>query len=197
MRSGQHQFTHLDFLGPQKISSAIVNGSTVTDTIYHSIADFTFNDLNGNAISFGNQPPSYWVFHFFNTGCAQPCPDVFRNLFDVVRDFKEAPKVKFLSITTQPQNDSISVLTMFEKLNGVKAPQWLLCRGDSLSVDSLMRNSFFLSGNAGNQALSQVFLVDPNRHLRGIYDGSDLMDMRRLKDEIKVLSYETRKNRNK
>lgn len=192
MKTGKHGYSYLDFYGPKQVVDTTINSKGAADTIYHTIHDFTLVDLSGGIVSFEKYNPSYWIFHFFNTGCKEPCSDVFRNLYDVVRDFKEAPKVKFFSITTQPFNDSLPALIKHEKANGILAPQWLVCTGDSLSIDSLMRKSFFLNGNSSNAALNQVFLVDPDKHLRGIYDGSDLMDMRRLKDEIKVLSYETK-----
>jgi protein SCO1/2 len=192
LKQGKHFYRHLDYFGPKKVVINIQHPNQPSDTIYHSVFNFILVDPSGDIVSFQKYNPSYWVFHFFNTSCTSPCNDVFTNLYDVVRDFKQAPKVKFLSITTQPLQDSLPVLLKHEKLNGIVPPQWRICTGDSLMIDSLMRNAFFLSGNKTNVALSTLFLVDSDRHLRGIYDGSDILDVRRLKDEIKILSYESK-----
>lgn len=185
MKEGKHKFRYLEYYGPKHLAA---NG---VDTIYHSITDFALKNTDGNTVSPSNTEPSYWVFQFFNASCQEPCKEVFTNMYDVARDFATAPKVKFVSITTQPFNDSLPVMKHVMKMNSIHPPQWQICTGDSLQIDSLMRNSFFLKGNT-NAALNSVFLVDSKLHLRGIYDGADLLEMKRLKDDIKILSYETR-----
>jgi protein SCO1/2 len=185
LKQGTHHYRLLQFYGPKQL---IPNSK---DTLYHTIADFEFTNPNGQKIGFHHTTPSYWVFHFFNSSCLTPCSEVFKNVYDVVRDFGTAPKVKFLSITTMPQTDSIDKLLTVQKLNSVNPPQWQLCTGDSLQIDSLMRFSFLMQ-QPNNAALNLLFLVDQNKHLRGIYDGENLMEIRRLKDEIKILSYENK-----
>ena len=185
MKEGKHNFRYLEYYGPKHLAT---NG---VDTIYHTLTDFSLKNIEGNSVSLSNTDPSYWVFQFFNASCQEPCKEVFTNMYDVARDFATAPKVKLLSITTHPKNDSIPVLKQVMKMNSIHPPQWQLCTGDSLEIDSLMRTSFFLKGNT-NAALNTVFLVDSKFHLRGIYDGADLLEMKRLKDDIKILSYETR-----
>ena len=190
VNSGRHEFKHLQFFGPKQPFNKTENGKQITDTIYHTVADFNFTDLSNGDVSFQKYNPSYWVITFFHTQCNKPCLDVIANLQEEIqRNYKAIEKVKLISITTNPQTDNISVLRKFEVDNGIISKQWLLCSGDSLATDSLMQNSFFIKTGT-DLSLENVFLVDPDKRIRGIYDGTDVMEMKRLKDEIKVLSYE-------
>ncbi len=192
VNSGKHRYKYLQYFGP-KIP---VSDSTKADTIYHAVADFYLLDVNGNAVSFEQLNPSYWVFSFFNTQCTKPCLNVIANLQEEIqRNFKEVDKVKIISVTTHPATDSL-LLKKFERDNGITSDKWLLCYGDSLATDSLMQKSFFIKTGT-NIALENVYLVDTDKHIRGIYDGTSVMEMRRLKDEIKVLSYEYKQKQEK
>ncbi len=186
VKEGHHRYRFVEYCGPKHLNAA------GTDTIYHTIADFSATDLSQNKVSFEKYNPSYWVFQFFNTGCLHPCDDVFYNLNGLMPDFVDAPKVKFVSISTQPARDNPDSLLALKNKIRITSPQWFICVQDSMLTDSLMRESFFLHGNLNNAALNSVFLVDSYKHLRGIYDGADPMEMRRLKDDIKMLSYEAK-----
>jgi protein SCO1/2 len=191
VKEGTHRYRFPEYYGPKHLNTA------GTDTVYHTIADFSATDLNKNEVTFEKYNPSYWVFQFFNTGCKEPCTDVFYNLNSLIQDFSEAPKVKFVSISTHPLLDIADSLTALKNKIRITSPQWYLCTEDSMTTDKLMRESFFLHGNLNDAALNSVFLVDSYRHLRGIYDGADPMEMRRLKDDIKMLSYETKQKEKK
>lgn len=185
IRTGKPQYRFPEYYGPKHLNAA------GTDTIYHSISNFNAVDMSNNQITFKKYNPSYWVFQFFNTGCEHPCTDVFYNLNGLIQDFTEAPKVKFVSISTQPALDSSAALQTLKNKIRITSPQWFICTEDSMATDTLMRESFFLHGNLNNAALNSVFLVDGYKHIRGIYDGADPMEMRRLKEDIKMLSYES------
>ncbi len=191
IREGDHRYRFLEYYGPKHLNAA------GTDTIYHTIADFAVTDLNNNEVSFEKYNPSYWVFQFFNTQCNHPCNDVFYNLNGLIPDFSEAPKLKFVSISTQPVSDIQDSLIALKNKIRITSRQWYICSGDSSATDKLMRESFFLHGNLKNAALNSIFLVDSYKHLRGIYDGADPLEMRKLKEDIKMLSYETKQKEKK
>lgn len=188
--SGHHRFRYLQYFGPKQPFQKTENGKQVSDTIYHTVSDISVKNLKGETVSFQKYNPTYWVISFFNTQCKETCTKVFSNLQgEIQKDYKGVDKVKIISITTNPVADSVSVLKRFEIQNGILFNRWMLCLADSLMVDSLMQQSFFMKTGT-DLSLENVFLVDPDKHIRGIYDGTDVMEIRRLKDEIKVLSYE-------
>lgn len=102
-------------------------------------------------------------------------------------------KVKFLSVTIDPQEDSPSVLKEYAIKNNADFSNWKFATGDLTYIDELSKEGFFLAvdRNAAYQDgiihSSQLILVDPDLHVRGSYDGIDVDEMNRLFEDIKML----------
>ena len=109
-------------LKPQKIlpvyNPADVNPELVDSTVqykskYHTIADFSFVNQNGDTITQKNYEGKIYVADFFFTTCGSICPKMTTNLADVQKAVLNNPKVMLLSHTVFPETDSIPVLKAF------------------------------------------------------------------------------------
>jgi protein SCO1/2 len=106
-------------------------------------------------------------------------------------EFKNDGRIAFLSHTVDPENDSVPVLKEYEQQNNIDGHQWHLLTGSRKELYDLSKNSYFLgveSDNPDNFEHSEKFvLVDTDKVIRGYYNGTDSLEVEKLKRDIKTL----------
>ncbi len=160
----------------------------------HTIADFKFRDQEGNEVSNQTFEGKIYVTNFFFTTCPSICPKMRKNMQTVLDEFKEDDRVLFLSHTVTPYIDSVPVLKKFAGIHGIDANKWHLVTGSQAAIYDIARTSYFTEEEMGFKYDSTDFLhterfvlVDKDKHLRGMYNGTIALEMQRLIDDIQLL----------
>lgn len=182
----------LPILGPREPVTKVVDGQTVTDTVYHSIADFRL--LNQDSVfidnhTFGN---GVYIANFFFTHCPSICPTMQRNLLKVYEKYKGDERVRFLSHSIDFRHDSPSVLKAYSDKLGVTNDQWQFVTGSKAEVYGLSDSYMVYTKEdadvpGGYDHSGHLLLVDQNRHIRGAYDGTDDAQVQLLLDDLAIL----------
>lgn len=188
----------LPVLGETRFVVKVVNGKTVTDSVYHTIPDFNFVSQYGDTVTAKTMAGKVYVADFFFTSCPTICPKMKVQLKRVYEKFKGNPDVMLLSHTIDPAHDSVPVLREFAQNLGVTGRQWLFVTGDREKIYDIGQNSYMVTAQQDSSAPGGVvhsgafILVDKNRHIRGVYDGTTeagvdqlMTDMNRLLAEYK------------
>lgn len=189
------QEVRLPVLGARQVVPRSVN-TKETDTLYAQIPPFQFIDQDRQRVTQQTFAGKIYVADFFFTSCPSICPKMKTQLLRVYEQFKENKQVMILSHTIDPQHDSVEVLSQYAQLMGVKSEKWHLVTGEKDSIYSVAQKYFVAPIKAGeepggNAVHSGAFvLVDKNRHVRGIYDGTDATQVDRLLKDIPVLLQE-------
>lgn len=187
---GQNNYKSLGYFGAKSF-----NGAT-GDTIYHTVSDFNFTDQLGRLVTEETFKNKIYIANFFFTTCTTICPKMSESIQDVAYAFKDDSLVKFISHTVNPEADSTAALLNYSKIYRAKPNKWYFVTGDKNLIYKLAREDYFLpvlNSDSNATALihsEKLVLIDPKKHIRGIYDGTDAWEVARLKDEIKVLEYE-------
>jgi protein SCO1/2 len=174
----------LPFLG-----NSIVKG---TDTIYPKIGDFSFIDQDSNTITNKTFQNKIYVADFIFLSCPTICPRMHTELTSVYNTYKSNPNILFLSHTIDPENDTVERLKAYTTSKGINE-KWHFVTGNKDSIYSIATKSYFATAykNAkepGGYVHSGGFLlVDKNRFIRGVYDGTNPEETKRLIRDIKVL----------
>ena len=113
--------------------------------------------------------------------------------------------VQILSHTVDPENDSVPVLKTYSNLIHADSKMWNFVTGDKKQLYDIARNGYLvnaLEGDGGPDDFihSELFvLVDKEKHIRGVYDGTNIKSVNDLLDDIKVLiaEYTIKENKNK
>lgn len=193
LSSGKHNMLQLKYYGPRDVNRYTKDGKEMVDTIHHTIPDFSFVNQNGETITQETTKGKIYVADFFFTTCGSICPKMSSQLAVVQEKLKEMNDVLILSHTVNPENDSVEVLKAYAKEYGALDGRWHLLTGDKKELYDIARNGYMvnaLEGDGGPDDFihsEKFILVDKNRNVRGIYDGTDTKDVLRLVDEIKVL----------
>ncbi len=184
----------LPIYNPADVNPELVDSTMQYISKYHTIADFSFVNQNGDTITQKDYEGKIYVADFFFTTCGSICPKMTANLEEVQKAVLNNPKVKLLSHTVFPETDSIPVLKAYAVKHGVVDSKWNLVTGDKKKIYEMARKSY-LAVKLGrpDQLYDMVhtenfILVDQKRRVRGFYDGTKKEDIQKLIEDISFLS---------
>ena len=183
----------LPIFNPSDVNPELVDTTVQYISKYHTIADFSFTNQNGETITQKDYEGKVYVADFFFTTCKSICPKMTTNLVDVQKAFLDNPKVKLLSFSVMPDVDNVSVLKEYAKINGVVDSKWNLVTGDKKAIYTMARKSYLAvkQGKPDEQYdmvhTENFVLVDSKKRVRGFYDGTNKEEIQRLIQDINWL----------
>lgn len=164
-----------------------------SDTI-HKVIDFLFINQNGDSVSQSTIKNKIYLVNFFFSTCGSICPKMMRNMERVQNHFSENDDVLFISHTVMPWIDSVEALKKYSTNFNVIENKWHFVTGQKSEIYNLARTSYFVEEEPGFTKDSTEFLhtehfilIDKNRHLRGIYNGTLELEMERVIEDINLL----------
>lgn len=167
------------------------------DTIYHTIPYFSFVNQDGDSVTPETFKGAVYVANFFFASCKDVCPDMNRNLSMVVKYFEKQDKVKFITHTVHPENDSVNVLKEYANRFHAEAPQWNFVTGKKRELYKIASDGYKvpaaqeMGGEAPNFFHSEkLILVDKEGRVRGVFESRDVRAIKELEDAIKALLFE-------
>lgn len=180
---------------------AMVNFELVDSTIqhhkkFHRIADFSLTNQNGKTVTQKDFKGKIYVADFFFTTCPNICIAMTDNLLKVQEKIKNNPNVMLLSHSVTPKIDSVPQLKKYAIEKGVIDKKWNLVTGGKKEIYELARRSYLAVKEDGDGGpfdmihTENFILVDPDRRIRGFYDGTDLEEIQRLLEELEILIQE-------
>jgi protein SCO1/2 len=176
-----------------------IYGNIKYDSVYHTIDDFKLIDQNNNIITNHSFKDKIYVANFFFCSCGSICPRMTNCMHHLQDEFQDEATVEFLSHTVDPEHDTVPALKEYEEQNNIDGSKWHLVTGSRSELYDLSKRSYYLgvaNDSPDNFEHSQMFvLVDNHRIIRGYYDGTDSVEVDKLKDDIKILLKEVKKEK--
>jgi protein SCO1/2 len=163
------------------------------DSTYHSIADFSLLDQEGKTITQKDLDGKIYVADYFFANCKSICPKMSTQLERVQARFRNEPGFMILSHTVDPLRDTVAAMARYASMHGADPKKWLFLTGDKKQLYDLARNSYLAVASKGNGGpedfvhTEKFALIDREKHLRGIYDGTDSLDVNRLMTDVDQL----------
>lgn len=186
----------LPVYNPADVNPKLVDESLVHIRRNHKVLDFNLINQNGDIITEKDYENKIYVADFFFTRCLTICPVMTTNMGKLQEVFKNDNEVMFLSHSVTPVIDSVSVLRTYANVKGVIDAKWNITTGEKKHIYNLARKSYFAVLDEGDGGLQDFVhtenfvLVDKKRQIRGFYDGTDLEDIDRLIEDIRILQEE-------
>lgn len=187
----------LQVFNPADINPKLVSPDVKDVYAHHKIRDFKLVNQLGDTITQKQFEGKIYVTDFFFTTCPSICPKMSTQLTRVQEAYKDDDKIMILAHTVFPETDSVPVLAAYADLYGVNPNKWMLVTGDKKEIYDLARKSYFAILDEGGNGDEHDFihtenfvLIDPNKRIRGYYDGTSPEDVDRLIKEIKILREE-------
>jgi protein SCO1/2 len=163
----------------------------------HRIPAFSFTDQDGQAITEQTVTGKIYVADFFFTRCGSICPRMTSNMAILQEKFKQDNSVIFLSHSVTPEMDSVPVLKQYAMNKGVISNKWYLLTGSTDKIYDLAKKQYYAGDTIGYYQTGNEFLhtenfilVDRQRRIRGVYNGTLALEMERLAEDIHTLEEE-------
>lgn len=164
--------------------------------VYPKIATFAFLDQDSVLINDTYLKDKIHVAGFIFLSCPTICPKMTNRMSEVYKDIKNKNNIVLLSFTIDPKRDGIPQLKAYSENLGVESSKWHFLTGNQDSIIHLANNSYFATAYPDSTApggfthSGGLLLIDKDRFLRGVYDGTSEVDTRRLLNDIKILEKE-------
>lgn len=104
--------------------------------------DSLVQDQNGRSLRFYSDvlKDRVVLLNVIFTNCSDACPLITRKLREVreAMGAEQASKVTFISLSSDPTNDTPQVLKAFAEKQGVDGPNWLFLTGDKAQMDLVL-----------------------------------------------------------
>ena len=183
----------LPIYNPYDFSHELVDITLKNKTKNHKVEDFKLINQNGNIVTQDNYKDKIYVVDFFFTRCPSICPIMTDNLVKVQNHFIKDDNIMLLSLSVTPDIDSVSVLKNYSEKKGVIDSKWNITTGNKKHIYNLARKSYFAVVEQGDGGLQDFIhtpnfiLVDTEKQIRGVYDGTDDQAVVQLINDIGTL----------
>lgn len=189
---------------PDSIINETRNGKAYTDTIWHTLPEFSLVNQQGDSISWKDMKGKVVVADFFFTRCPTICPRMTLNMKRLQQSVTNAQRVgdktpdflHFLSFSIDPERDSVHQLKKWADRFQVNPEQWWLLTGSKQTIYNMGIHEMRVPLEDGEGVDTSFFhtdkfvLIDTNRHVRGYYSGLDSTSLARLSRDIIMLTME-------
>jgi protein SCO1/2 len=204
------------------VTTKVSKGKEVVDTVWSRVPDFSLTNQLGQKVSWkdlmyqrndSSIEGKIVVIDFFFTHCPTICPTMTKDM-KLLRDNiksndavgnREADFVQFLSVSVDPERDSVAELKKWADRFQINPQNWWLLTGNKKEIYDWAKNGLKLAvvdgGNVDSNFMHpQLFmLLDKDRVIRArrdengnvkMYNGLDSTDLRNLAEDIVLLSLE-------
>lgn len=186
----------LPIYNPTDINPRLVDYSLRGKTRNHTVSDFKLINQNGKIITQEDYKDKIYVTDFFFTRCKTICLIMAVNMKELQEYYKNDDEVLLLSHSVTPVMDSVPILRAYADEKGIIDKKWNVATGDKKHIYHLARRSYFTvldEGDGGEQDFihtENFVLIDKERRIRGIYDGTKKENMKKIIDDIALLKEE-------
>jgi protein SCO1 len=145
------------------------------------IGDFTLTNQNGRATTLADLSNHVWVADIVFTRCAGPCPRMTAQMRSLQTLLPVASEAKLVTLTTDPDNDTPTVLKRYGEHFNADFNRWTFLTGTKREIAGLAGNSLKLSAvpvkledqkNPADLFIHTTIFVVVDKHaqLRGIFE---------------------------
>lgn len=189
--------------------TTVRNGKKIIDSVWHKLPDFSFTNQLGQKVSWDDLHGKVVVVDFFFTHCPTICPALtksMKRLQDGITNSKrvgdKTPEfLHLISLSIDPERDSVERLKMWADRFQVNPDQWWLLTGPKKDIyDMAIKEMKILVEDGKGVDTSFIHtdhfvLIDTNRHVRGYYHGLDSASVAKLSEDIILLTLEKDKTK--
>ena len=154
--------------------------------------DFEFVNQYYEIVNENTFSNKIYIADFFFTSCPTICPLMGGNKIRIQNAFQQNKDVLLLSHSIDTKTDSVQRLLEYANAIGAIRDKWHLVTGSQDAIYDIAKEYYVTaqeSNIAGGSFVhdGSFILVDKNRRIRGIYDGTNSSDTELLIADVKIL----------
>ena len=177
----------------RRMQPAWLHEDPVPEEDIHHVLDFSLTDQQGQTRTLADLDGKLYVSYFFFAGCAGICLKMAEELKRVQDAFGENDEVRLVGHSVTPGIDTVTALAAYGKQKGINPERWHLLTGKKKDIFDLARKSYFAVTDGQDDDYKNLIhtenlvLVDKEKMIRGVYNGTYPQDVNRLMEDIAVL----------
>jgi protein SCO1/2 len=169
-----------------------LSGRTPRLPVLAQLPDFRLMERAGHELGLNDLNGKVWIANFIFTRCPGPCPRMNSRMASLQHELRNEESLRLVSISVDPEFDTCAVLAKYAAQYQAEQDRWYFLTGDKAAIH-LLAKSGFLVGGVDDVTLhtTRFILVDRHGRVRGYYSSSDEEELRKLKDDARLLLRET------
>tara|TARA_B100000963_G_C22609717_1_gene664298 strand:- start:1549 stop:2169 length:621 start_codon:yes stop_codon:yes gene_type:complete len=161
------------------------------EEIDYTVSNFNFLNQHNQIITQENYSNQVYVTDFFFTTCQTICPIMTKQLVRVQKKLK-GKNFSILSHTVNPEFDTTDILLDYALEMGAELSNWDFVTGDAQKIYKQAASYQLTAIKDTTQPIPFVHseylvLIDKKQRIRGLYDGTDTLEVNQLIEDIKWL----------
>jgi protein SCO1/2 len=141
------------------------------------LTDFELTERSGDTFRSSDMRGKVWVVTYFYASCPGQCIRLNSNI-KLMHNLPELKDVTWVSITCDPDNDTLPVLRDYADRWQADPKRWLFCRAD---LSYIKRIGLGMNLDIYRQSHKDyAIVIDKAGKIRGMYDGTSRSDCERL-----------------
>ena len=187
------------------VYESVVDGKLKSDSIWHTTKNIHLVNQLGDSVSLYDQQGKIIILDFFFTSCGSICPRLTNNMSTLQRSFSKGGDtrkkidtsiVQFMSISVDPNRDSVPVLRDYANKMNVASDNWWLLTGNRDSIykfafEEMKVDSFSTEPVSPDFVhTSRYILIDKKMQVRGYYNGLDSASLLKLAKDVGYIMLE-------
>ena len=156
---------------------------------------FSFQDRSGRIFSSSELKGKVWAVDFIFAHCAGSCPLLSTQMSLLQKQWRGNGDFKLVTFTVDPERDTVEVLKSYAQEYNAEDNQWFFLTGKKADIYNVIGNGFKLTAYPNPDTApgfefihsTRILLVDGNNIIRGMYDGENDEEMKKLPQDVKYL----------
>ncbi len=148
------------------------------------VTDFELTERSGKPFRSADMKGKVWVVTFFFTTCPGECIRLNRNI-QVMHNMPELKDVVWVSITCDPDTDTVEALAKYADSLQADSDRWLFCRADLDYAQRVAKGMKLFLSRKGHQ--NYAIVIDKRGDIRGMFDGTSTSDCERMQKLLEKL----------
>lgn len=168
----------------------------------HAVSDIHLINQHGKPITLDDFDSCILIANIFFATCPEVCPAMNKQVQVIAEEFLAFPNVRFLTVTIDPEHDSVSVLAEYAKAFNADLYKRTFATGSKIEIYDWVMNDLLLANEQRGQNFihdDKIVIIDKARHVRSILETQGknytqkLEKVKHIQDDINNLLYEYRK----
>jgi cytochrome oxidase Cu insertion factor (SCO1/SenC/PrrC family) len=141
------------------------------------LKEFELTERSGKLFKSTDMRGKVWVASYFFTTCPGQCLRLNANV-QVLANEPDLKDVTWVSITCDPDNDTVEALRVYADRWKADPERWLFCRGDLEYIQRIAKGMKIFLSLKGHQ--DYLIVIDKAGNIRKILDGTSEIECNRL-----------------
>ncbi len=183
----------LPIIGQWSVEEQNINGVESIDSTSHKVPSFQFTDQHGNEFASTQLDDKVYVAYFFFTSCPTICYQMTRQMRRVQEMTEQLKNFEIVSFTVDPKRDNPEKLLEYANKFNANTNNWHFLTGVADTIYNLGWNGLLVGmgedeASPGGFIHSERFiLVDKEKQIRGMYNGTNAAEVANLVSDVKRL----------